>query len=119
MPARDTPSANFVKNSKVWAFKGSLLDMPQPLNRVISNGEFSPIGIRPNESGILDDKPELAKFVASIFGLWATIEHNLSLLLVSVLGADAEPAIAMFATLTAQRQQMGALEAAAKGTEGP
>src|SRR5262249_28344491 len=110
----------FVKTSKVaWASKGSLLDMPQPLNRVITNGEFSAIGIRPNESGILDDKPELAKLVASIFGLWASIEHSLSLLLVSVLGADVEPAIAMFATLTAQRQQMGALEAAAKAALSP
>ncbi len=93
--------------------------MPQPLNRVIPNGEFNPIGIRPNESGILDDKPELAKLVASIFGLWASIEQSLSLLLVSVLGADAEPVIAMFATLTAQRQQMGALEAAAKAALSP
>jgi len=93
--------------------------MPQPLNRVVPNGEFSSIGIRPNQSGILDDKPELAKLVASIFALWASIEHSLSLLLVSVLGADAEPAIAMFATLTAQRQQMGALEAAAKAALSP
>jgi len=41
--------------------------MPQPLNRVIRNGEF-----RPNES-VLNDNPELAKLVASIFGLWATL----------------------------------------------
>jgi hypothetical protein len=88
--------------------------MPQPLNRVIPNGEFRPIRIRQNESGVLDDKPELAKLVASIFALWARVEHSLSLLLVSVLGADAEPAIAMFATLTAQYLQMGALQAAAK-----
>jgi hypothetical protein len=88
--------------------------MPQPLNRVIPNGEFSPIRIRPNESGVLDDNPELAKLVASIFALWASIEHSLSLLLVSVLGADVEPAITMFATLTAQHLQMGALQAAAK-----
>ena len=87
--------------------------MPQPLNRVIPNGEF-----RPNES-VLNDNPELAKLVASIFALWASIEHSLSLLLVSVLGADAEPAIAMFATLTAQHLQMGALEAAAKAALSP
>ena len=36
-----------------------------------------------------------------------------------MLGADVEPAIAMFATLTAQRQQMGALEAAAKAALSP
>jgi hypothetical protein len=82
--------------------------MPQPLNRVISNGEF-----RPNPD-VLSDKPELAKLVASIFALWASIEHLLSLLLVRVLGADPEPAIAIFATLKPQRLQLGALKAAAK-----
>ena len=87
--------------------------MPQPLNRVIRNGEF-----RPNES-VLNDNPELAKLVASIFGLWASMQHSLSLLLTSVLGADAEPAIAMFATLTAQRAQLFALEAAAKAALSP
>ena len=92
--------------------------MPQPLNRVISNGEFRPKKARPNES-VLNDKPELAKLVASIFELWASIEGSLSLLLVSVLGADAEPAIAMFATLRAQHLQMGALEAAAKAALSP
>ena len=71
--------------------------MPQPLNRVIQNGEF-----KPNES-VLNNNPELAKLVASIFGLWASIQHSLSLLLTSVLGADAEPAIA----LKAQEERQG------------
>ena len=84
--------------------------MPQHLNRVILNGEF-----RPNES-VLNDNPELAKLTASIFALWASIEHSLHLLLTSVLGADAGLAIAMFATLRGQRLRMGALEAAAKAT---
>jgi hypothetical protein len=70
--------------------------MPQLLNRVIKNGEF-----RPNES-VLNENPELAKPVASIFALWASIEHSLSLLLTSMVGADAQPAIAMFATLRAK-----------------
>jgi hypothetical protein len=91
--------------------------MPQPLDRVIRNGEFRPYKVRPDEI-VLND-PELAKLVVSIFALWASIEHSLSLLFVSVLGADAEPAIAMFATLTAQRLQMGALEAAAKAALSP
>jgi hypothetical protein len=82
--------------------------MPQPLNRVISNGEFRP------DADVLGDKPELAKLVASIFALWGLIEGSLSHLLIRVLGADAEPAIAMFATLTAQHLQMGALKAAAR-----
>jgi hypothetical protein len=81
--------------------------MPQPLNRVVPNGEFRP------DTSVLNDKPELAKLVARIFALWGFIEHSLSVLLVRLLGADAEPAIAMFATLTAQRLQMAALKAAA------
>jgi hypothetical protein len=82
--------------------------MPQPLNRVIPNGKFR------QDTSVLDDKPELAKLVASICALWGLIEHALSHWLVRVLGADAEPAIAMFATLTAQHLQIGALRAAAK-----
>jgi len=62
----------------------------------------------------LNENPELAKLVTSIFALWASIEHSLSLLLTSVLGADAEPAIAIFATLRGERPQLDALEAAAK-----
>jgi hypothetical protein len=91
--------------------------MPQPLSRVIPNGEFRPYKVRPDQI-VLND-PELYKLVASIFALWAHIEYSLSLLLVSVLGADAEPAIAMFATLTAQYLQMGALKAAAKAALSP
>jgi len=82
--------------------------MPQPLSRVVPNGVFLP------GPETLNDKPELAKLVASIFAHWAAIEQWLSLILVRILGADAEPAIAMFSTLTAQHLQMGALDAAAK-----
>jgi hypothetical protein len=83
--------------------------MPQPFDRVIPNpDDFVP------DPTVLDDKPELAKLVASIFAHWAAIESYLGLLLVRILGADAAPAIAMFSTLTAQHLQMGALEAAAK-----
>jgi hypothetical protein len=82
--------------------------MPQPLNRIIRDAKFTP------DANALEDKPQLAKLVASIFGHWGLIEQSISLLLVRVLGADAEPAIAMFSTLTAQHLQLGALEAAAR-----
>lgn len=82
--------------------------MPQPLNRVRPNAFFR------HDPNVLDDKPKLAELVANIFAHWGLIEHRLSLLLVRVLGADAEPALAMFSTLTAQHLQLGALEAAAK-----
>jgi len=56
----------------------------------------------------------MAVLVTEIFATWAMIEHEMALMLVHVLGADSEPAIAMHATLTAQHLQMGALQAAAK-----
>jgi hypothetical protein len=84
--------------------------MPQPLSRVASNGVFYP------DLNVLNDKPELSTLVAAIFAAWTHVEHYLGLIVVRVLGADAAPALAMFSTLTAQRLQMGALEAAAEAT---
>ena len=87
--------------------------MPQPINRVVSDPEVY------LQVGILKDKPELAVLVAEIFSVWARIELELSYLVVRVLGADAAPAIAMYSTLTAQRLQLGALQAAAKAALAP
>jgi hypothetical protein len=87
--------------------------MPQPLTRLVPDGKFIP------NWSVLDDKPEMSALVAGIFGVWGYIERDLGLLLVNVLGADAEPAIAMFSTLTAQHLQMGALEAAARTSLSP
>ena len=85
--------------------------MPQPLSRVKPNAT---VRQRP---AILDHlPPHYAQLVAAIFSFWSLIEYRLSLLLVRILGADAEPALAMFSTLTAQHLQMGALEAAAKAS---
>jgi hypothetical protein len=89
------------------------LAMPQPLNRVVPNAFFR------HDPNVLDNKPRLSKYVANIFAQWGLIEYRLSLLLIRVLGADAEPAIAMFSTLTAQHLQLGALEAAAKAALKP
>jgi hypothetical protein len=92
----------------------SISDLPgawgmfQPLSRVKRSAFVR------HDPHALDDKPEMAMLVAKIFAHWGLIEHRLSLLLVRVLGADAAPALAMFATLTAQHLQTGALEAAAK-----
>ena len=89
------------------------LAMPQPLNRVVPNAYFR------HDPNALDNKPKLSKYVANVFAHWGLIEYRLSLLLICVLGADAEPAIAMFSTLTAQHLQLGALEAAAKAALTP
>jgi hypothetical protein len=87
--------------------------MPQPLTGLVPDGKFSP------NWNALDDKPEMSALVASIFGCWGYIERELGLLLVRVLGADADPAIAMFSTLTAQHLQMRAIEAAARAALSP
>lgn len=83
--------------------------MPQPLSRVKPGAT---VRQRPM---ILDHlPPKYAQLVAGIFSHWSLIEHRLNLLLVRILGADAEPALAMFATLEAQHLQFRAIEAAAK-----
>jgi hypothetical protein len=74
-----------------------------PFNKVVPHAEIR-----------LDDNPDLAVIVAKVFAISSVIERELSFLLVRVLGADAEPAIAMFDALTAQHQQFKALDAAAK-----
>jgi hypothetical protein len=83
--------------------------MPQPLSRVKSG-----VTVR-QRPAILDHlPPKYAQLVAGIFSNWSLVEHRLNLLLVRILGADAEPALAMFATLEAQHLQFRAIEAAAK-----
>ena len=83
--------------------------MPQPLSRI------KPGATVRQRPAILDHLPaKYAQLVAGIFSNWSLVEHRLSILLVRILGADAEPAFAMFATLEAQHLQFRALEAAAK-----
>jgi hypothetical protein len=82
--------------------------MPQPLSRVRPNAS---IRLAPDS---LDGKPELATLIAYIFAQWATIEAEVGMLLVRILGATAEPARAMYSVLTSQALQMLALNAAAK-----
>ena len=83
--------------------------MPQPLSRVKPGAT---VRQRPS---ILDHlPPKYAQSVAAIFSHWSLVEYRLSVLLVRILGADAEPALAMFATLEAQHLQFRAIEAAAR-----
>jgi hypothetical protein len=84
-------------------------DMPQPLSRVKPGAT---VRQRPRVLDYLP--PKYAQLVAGIFSNWSLIEYRLSTLLVRILGADAEPALAMYATLDAQHLKLGAIEAAAK-----
>jgi hypothetical protein len=82
--------------------------MPQPLSRVRPTAS---IRLAPDS---LDGKPELATLITYIFAQWATIEAEVGMLLIRILGATAEPALAMYSVITSQRIQMLALNAAAK-----
>ena len=82
--------------------------MPQRIDKIVPDPHCK------LDVNALIEKPKLAILVTQIFALWASIEQDLDVLLVNVLGANATPALAMFATLTAQHLQLGALEAAAK-----
>jgi hypothetical protein len=82
--------------------------MPQPINRMVPHPEVY------LDTNILADKPDLASLVCQIFAVWARIEQELNFLFFIVLGADAAPAIAIYAELKTQQLQNVALEAAAK-----
>jgi len=90
------------------SFEEDAFAMPQPIDRIVPK----PHVYLSNE--VLRDKPELALLVCKIFAIWARIEQQLTVLLVRVLGADYEPAFAIYSTLTAQHLQNRALDAAAK-----
>ena len=80
--------------------------MPQPLSKVRPKATVS---LHLDHS---TNKPELAVLVAGIFARWAWIEHDLAILLLHFLRAEAKPA--MFAILNTQRLQMSAVNAAAQ-----
>ena len=82
--------------------------MPHKFNKIVPDAHIF------LDANILDDKPGMAILVTKIFATWAQIEHELSVLLIRVLGANAAPAIAMHTALTAQHLQNTALQAAAK-----
>jgi hypothetical protein len=82
--------------------------MPQPIDKIIPEPHCK------LNTRALENKPKMAFLVTQIFAVWARIEQDLDVLLVNVLGADATPALAIFATLIAQHLKSGALEAAAK-----
>lgn len=82
--------------------------MPNPFSRILPNAKIK------FRTDALADKPAMAVLVSTIFALWSQIDHELSLLLVKILRADAHPAVAMYSTITSQYMQSIALDAAAK-----
>jgi hypothetical protein len=82
--------------------------MPQPLSKVRAKATVS---LHFEHSA---NKPELTVLVAGIVARWAWIEHDLNILLLHILRAEAKPALAMFSILTNPRLQMNAVNAAAE-----
>jgi hypothetical protein len=74
--------------------------MPQPLSKVRAKATVS---LHFEHSA---NKPELTVLVAGIVARWAWIEHDLNILLLHILRAEAKPALAMFSILTNPRLQM-------------
>lgn len=82
--------------------------MPQRLDKVVPNPHLY------LDDNALHNKPDMAVIACQIFAKWALIEHELSLLLVRILGAHEHPALAVYSILDSTRLQLLALEAAAK-----
>jgi hypothetical protein len=95
------------------AIAQGLRKMPQPLSKVRSNANVS---LHLEHS---TNNAELAVLVTGIFARWAWIEHQLSILLLHILDAEAKPALAMLSELKTQKLQMSAMRAAAKAVLSP
>ena len=63
--------------------------------------------------GFLEDRPKAAALVARCIALWTEVETEEARLLATMLGANTEPAIALFLTLQSSRIQLAVLEAVA------
>ena len=81
---------------------------PQPLSSTASKGTLR---ISP---GAFDLRPNLAVLVAKIIASWSEAEARLANVLVTMLGAHADPAIAMFQALSSTNAQTDAIDAAAR-----
>jgi hypothetical protein len=86
---------------------------PQPLNKVHSTTSvlFDPKA--------LSERPELALLIARAIAGWSEIEGQMGFVLVRMLGANAEPALAMYGALTSAPAQISAAKAAASSVLDP
>lgn len=80
---------------------------PQPLSSVNST---TPVLFHPKA---LTERPELAVLVSRAIAGWSEIEGQMGYMLVRMLGASAEPALAMYSALTSARAQIAATKSAA------
>jgi hypothetical protein len=85
--------------------------MPQPLSRISPDATVT---LWPSV-----DSRVVYVLASSIIALSAQVDHELSLLLVRIIGADARPALAMFDELDSPRAQLRLLGAAARAHLGP
>jgi len=92
---------------------GSSLGMPQPITNYVREPYLT------LETDALDKLPDMAVLVAKIFATWASIERDLNVLLVRLIGANSAPAHAIYSILRTQSLQSTALQAAAKSSLDP
>jgi hypothetical protein len=80
----------------------------QPIKRKYPKAEpvFGP--------GQLEDRPKAAALVARCISLWTDVEIQQAYLLAQILGANTEPAMAMFLAISNSRTQYEVLNAAAR-----
>lgn len=81
---------------------------PQPLSRVNST---TPVLFDPKA---ITERPQLAILVSRAIAGWSEAEGQMGYLLVRMLGANAEPALAMFSALTSAPAQIAVVRAAAE-----
>lgn len=87
--------------------------MPQPITNLVRKPHVT------LDEDVLQTMPDLALIVCKIFATWSLVEQTLSALLISVLGANSTPALAIFGILNAQHLQHTALDAAARAALPP
>lgn len=80
---------------------------PMPLSQI---DESSPVLFHPKA---ISDRPELAILIARAIAGWAEIEARMAESIVNMLGANAEPTLAMFSAINSASAQLDAIKAVA------
>lgn len=86
---------------------------PQPLSRVHPT---TPVLFDPKA---LTERPELALLISRAIAGWSEIEGQMGYLLIRMLGANAESALAMYGAITSAPAQIAAAKAAASSVLDP
>jgi hypothetical protein len=89
-------------------FNLGFLAMPQPISHYTNDPKLL------GGTEALDLYPDLAAQIASIVTAWSEVENSLALLLIMLIGAGSDAAIAMYESLSGSTAKEAALRAAAE-----